>query len=78
MIQSMSNPAADSLPWIPEGHRGPVSLPGTGRTVYWTGRVAIGLRHERAHQSAPTSQSAQWVQELVLPRPVRHGRTFEK
>jgi hypothetical protein len=30
---------------IPEGHIGPVILPGTGRMIWWTGRVAIGLRH---------------------------------
>lgn len=31
--------------WIPDGYRGPVALPGTGRIVWWTGRVAIGLRY---------------------------------
>ena len=31
---------------VPPGYRGPVALPGTGRVVYWTGRVAIGLRYE--------------------------------
>jgi hypothetical protein len=29
---------------IPDGHVGPYVL-GNGRMVYWTGRVAIGLRH---------------------------------
>jgi len=51
---------------IPPGHIGPVVLPGTGRLVYWTGRVAIGLRHEpRPHvQSVP--HSTLWVQDLML------------
>jgi hypothetical protein len=31
--------------WIPEGYAGPIALPGTGRMVWWTGRVAIGLRY---------------------------------
>lgn len=52
---------------IPPGHIGPVVLPGTGRTVYWTGRVAIGLRHQPAPQrQQPVPQSALWVQELML------------
>ena len=32
---------------IPPGHLGPMVLPGTQRTIWWTGRVAIGLRYER-------------------------------
>ncbi len=31
---------------VPAGYVGPVALPGTGRVVYWTGRVAIGLRYQ--------------------------------
>ncbi len=57
---------------IPPGHVGPVSLPGSGRMVWWTGRVAIGLRHE-AHRGVrqPMSASAAWLQALLLdgPRP---------
>ena len=30
---------------LPSGYRGPVVLSGTGRTVWWTGRIAIGLRY---------------------------------
>ncbi|MED5619011.1 hypothetical protein [Ideonella sp. BN130291] len=51
---------------IPPGHVGPVVLPGTGRLVYWTGRVAIGLRHQRSPLAEPVSQSALWVQDLML------------
>jgi len=52
---------------IPRGHVGPFVLPGTGRVVWWTGRVAIGLRHEasRARLQA-VSTSALWVQSLLL------------
>ena len=52
---------------IPPGHIGPVVLPGTGRTVYWTGRVAIGLRHEPGRRDMPVPQSALWVQDVMLP-----------
>jgi hypothetical protein len=59
----------DSLPMeIPPGHVGPVVLPGSGRLVWWTGRVAIGLRHERSRHAEMPSQSALWLQELMLPR----------
>jgi len=54
---------------IPPGHVGPVVLPGTGRMVWWTGRVAIGLRHQATRNFGPMSQSALWVQDLML-----HGR----
>jgi hypothetical protein len=41
-------------------------LPGTGRQIWWTGRVAIGLRHEPERHGAGYSQSALWIQELML------------
>jgi hypothetical protein len=50
----------------PLGHIGPVQLPGTGRTVWWTGRVAIGLRHQPTRNFGPITQSALWVQDLML------------
>lgn len=53
---------------IPPGHVGPVVLPGTGRMVWWTGRVAIGLRHQPTRQFGPITQSALWVQSLMLRR----------
>jgi len=52
MIFSVASP--DKLPsshppfdkgWVPQGYIGPVALPGTGRMVFWTGRIAIGLRY---------------------------------
>jgi len=30
---------------VPKDYIGPVALPGTGRMVFWTGRIAIGLRY---------------------------------
>jgi hypothetical protein len=41
-------------------------LPGTGRMVWWTGRVAIGLRHEAPRHYEMTSSSALWLQDLML------------
>ena len=52
-------------PLFDPAHVGPVALP-TGRVVWWTGRVAIGLRHERDRRLEPQSRSAQWIQELML------------
>jgi hypothetical protein len=51
---------------IPPGHVGPVALPGTGRMVWWTGRVAIGLRHQPERRVEGPSQSALWIQALLL------------
>ena len=38
-------PAPFDKGWVPQGYVGPVALPGTGRIVFWTGRIAIGLRY---------------------------------
>jgi hypothetical protein len=51
---------------VPAGHVGPVVLPGTGRMVWWTGRVAIGLRHEGPRRMEAMSQSALWLQDMML------------
>ena len=50
---------------LPTGYLGPVVLPGSGRLIYWTGRVAIGLRHQASHCES-VSESALWVQRLML------------
>ena len=63
--------AGDAALPIPRGHVGPVTLPGTGRTVWWTGRVAIGLRHEASRSAAQVSSSALWIQSLLLGTPGR-------
>ncbi len=51
---------------IPDGHVGPVVLSQTGRTVWWTGRVAIGLRYEPPRGREPQGRSAEWLQNLLL------------
>ena len=54
------------LPALRRGYVGPVFLPGTGREVWWTGRVAIGLRYTRAERNVQTSRSEAWLQRLLL------------
>lgn len=51
---------------MPPGHVGPFVIPGTGRLVYWTGRVAIGLRHQPQRCLEPVPHSALWVQKLMI------------
>ena len=55
---------------IPPGHVGPVVLPGSGRMIWWTGRVAIGLRHQPEKNIGAFTQSALWIQDVML----NHGR----
>ena len=63
--------AAPPIP-IPRGHVGEVVIPGTGKLVWWTGRVAIGLRHQPVRCLEPTTRSAGWIQDLLLGRRL-HG-----
>jgi hypothetical protein len=58
---------------IPADHIGPVVLPGTNRQVWWTGRVAIGLRYEPNTERQPAGRSAQWLQDLMLAQGGRAG-----
>ena len=51
---------------IPPGHVGEFVIPGTGRRVWWTGRVAIGLLHRPERCIEPTTQSSLWIQQLML------------
>ena len=51
---------------VPQGHVGPLLLSSTGRTVWWTGRVAIGLRYEPPRRTESCGQSALWIQRLML------------
>jgi hypothetical protein len=62
MRRDGSSPPVD----IPPGHVGPLTLPGSEREIWWTGRVAIGLRFERQHTKGTLGQSAAWVQDLLL------------
>lgn len=68
LSRTLQHTAQDACLEIPPGHVGPYWLAGSGRLVWWTGRVAIGLRHEvRSHDEAQ-AQSARWVQRLYLDR----------
>ena len=51
---------------LPMNYTGPVTLPGNGKTVYWTGRVAIGLRHQATQFGNGMGQSAIWIQKVLL------------
>ena len=51
---------------LPEGYVGPVLMSDTGRTVWWTGRVAIGLRYEPPRRTESISRSALWLQGVLL------------
>ena len=51
---------------IPPGHVGEFVIPGTGRRVWWTGRVAIGLLHKPERYFEPVAQSSLWIQKLML------------
>lgn len=64
----LPNASSPPIP-VPPGHVGPLVIPGTGRLVWWTGRVAIGLRHQPQRVAGPMSQSAMWVQEVMLRKP---------
>jgi hypothetical protein len=60
-------PASSAPPVdIPPGHVGEFVIPGTGRRVWWTGRVAIGLRHQPVRSMETTTQSSMWIQTLML------------
>jgi hypothetical protein len=63
---------------IPECHVGSVLLSETGRTVWWTGRLAIGLRYEAPRGADATSQSAQWVHDVMLPALRVPGRGLDR
>jgi hypothetical protein len=53
---------------IPPGHVGEFVIPGTGRRVWWTGRVAIGLLHQPERHFEPTATSSLWIQGLMLDK----------
>lgn len=52
---------------VPAGYTGPAWLPGTGRMIWWTGRVAIGLRHTPQKSADEISTvSSDWIQSVLL------------
>jgi len=63
---STSNADGVDLPALSRGYVGPVFLPGTGREIWWTGHVAIGLRYTRAVRNVQTSRGESWLQSLLL------------
>jgi hypothetical protein len=58
---------------IPPGHVGEFVIPGTGRRVWWTGRVAIGLLHQPERYVESSAQSSTWIQTLMLGQARRSG-----
>jgi hypothetical protein len=56
---------------IPAGYVGPFVFPGTGRMIWWTGRVAIGLLHQPQPRREPLTEASRWAQDLLMRR--RHG-----
>jgi hypothetical protein len=53
---------------LPVGLKGPIQLSQTGRTVWWTGRVAIGLRFKPTRHGDSMGQSALLLQDMMLKR----------
>jgi len=44
-------------------------MPGTGRMVWWTGRVAIGLLYQpQQRKFEPSSRSSLWIQDVMIGR----------
>lgn len=50
---------------IPAAYVGLATLPGSGRLVYWTGKVAVGLRYQRQAQ-VDIGQHAELIQSALL------------
>ncbi len=53
---------------IPRDHVGEFVIPGTGRRIWWTGRVAIGLRYQPQRCMEPLASSSRWIQDLMIGR----------
>lgn len=51
---------------IPAGYTGPATIPGTGRVIYWTGKVAIGLRYQQQAANADIGVHSERIQALLL------------
>jgi len=58
---------------IPPGHVGEFVIPGTGKRVWWTGRVAIGLLHQPVRHVETSAHSTVWIQTLMLAQPPRRS-----
>ncbi|MEP7298121.1 MAG: hypothetical protein ABI702_18210 [Burkholderiales bacterium] len=76
VVQHAIDHSASSPPvTIPPGHIGEFVIPGTGRRVWWTGRVAIGLLHQPQRCVEPSTHSSLWIQQLML---ATRGRARER
>lgn len=62
---STKSTAIAPRPNLPQDYKGPVTLSVTGREVFWTGRVAIGLNY-KAPRHAEMSSNEEWVQKVLL------------
>ncbi|HWH84247.1 MAG TPA: hypothetical protein VNU71_18620, partial [Burkholderiaceae bacterium] len=51
---------------IPAGHVGEFVIPGSGRLIWWTGRVAIGLLYQPQRQREALSRSSLWIQDVMI------------
>jgi hypothetical protein len=61
-VKAIAKPPAN----IPHGYKGPIALP-TGREVYWTGRVAIGLNYVPVRHNEMSSNE-EWLQKVLLKK----------
>jgi hypothetical protein len=70
MILKANNTKATSAPPrpnLPKEYKGPVTLH-TGREVFWTGRVAIGLNYFPRQRNDDGGSNAAWLQALLLKK----------
>lgn len=54
---------------LPSGYVGPAVLPGSNRPIWWTGRVAIGLRYVPPSPQTPAGRYGELLQRSLLLRP---------
>ena len=59
--EHLENPTVASS-CLQSAHPGPVTLP-SGRKVYWTGKLYVGLRYQRTPQDL--TRDAEWLQDLL-------------
>lgn len=65
---SIERSAASPPAPIPPGYVGEFVMPGTGRVVWWTGRVAIGLLYQPKRNFETSSRSSLWLQDVMVGR----------
>lgn len=71
MTSTTAIPSAnDAAPLsLPSGYVGPAVLPGSNRHIWWTGRVAIGLRYVPPSRQTPAGRYGELLQCSLLMRP---------